>query len=81
MGILKCDDGNLLEDDGCSPLCNVEEGFKCEGGNATHKDICTEIIPPYIKGFKQPNTTSLQIIFVEPVLFKGNLGSYIYIYI
>ena len=35
----ECDDGNLLDGDGCSGLCEVEPGFKCSGGiNGENED-------------------------------------------
>lgn len=27
----QCDDGNLAEDDGCSSLCEIEQGWRCDG--------------------------------------------------
>ena len=39
-GEYECDDGNLLDGDGCSRDCEIETGFKCEGTN------CWEIVPP-----------------------------------
>ena len=33
------DDGNLVNGDGCSSLCNVEAGYGWTGGNITTKDI------------------------------------------
>jgi cysteine-rich repeat protein len=39
---LECDDGNLLNTDGCSDECEIEEGYYCEhpvGG----RDACYEI--------------------------------------
>jgi len=35
-----CDDGNLNNDDGCSSLCEEEDGWTCTG---TAPSICTEI--------------------------------------
>lgn len=35
----ECDDGNLIPSDGCSPLCEVEEGFECFGP-LTSPDLC-----------------------------------------
>ena len=36
----RCDDGNLINGDGCSNLCDIESGFICFGGSNHHKDIC-----------------------------------------
>ena len=38
-----CDDGNAVENDGCSTLCNVNTGWTCTGGTSTTPDTCTEI--------------------------------------
>ena len=81
MGISQCDDGNIISGDGCSSKCNIEDGFKCEGGNETNPDFCVEIIPPFMTSIDQ-NLLDLQIItihFVEPVRFTGTI--YIYIFI
>ena len=38
---IECDDGNLLNGDGCDSTCNIESGYAC-----THiigsKDVCYE---------------------------------------
>ena len=73
MGIMECDDGNLLDGDGCSALCSLEEGFRCKGGNKTAPDICLETVPPYVSSFAQLDHQILLIKFFEPVLFKGIL--------
>ena len=38
----ECDDGNLIDGDGCSKDCKVEEGFNCEGGSIYSEDICKD---------------------------------------
>jgi len=38
-----CDDGNLINYDGCSSTCHVEKGYQCAGGNYDHESICTEV--------------------------------------
>ncbi len=35
----ECDDGNLVDGDGCDHLCRIEEGWQCEG----QPSVCTEI--------------------------------------
>ncbi len=40
FGILECDDGNVLNGDGCSADCTVEAGYACSGGNTTSPDVC-----------------------------------------
>jgi len=38
----ECDDGNILNNDGCSSLCTIESGYVCRGGNTTYlaADAC-----------------------------------------
>jgi cysteine-rich repeat protein len=36
----KCDDGNVISEDGCSPFCSIEVGFLCNGNP---KSKCTPI--------------------------------------
>lgn len=36
----ECDDGNLLDNDGCSSTCKIEEGFDCRN------KVCVKLSPP-----------------------------------
>lgn len=38
-----CDDGNYVNNDGCSSLCVIEDGWYCYGGNSTARDYCYEL--------------------------------------
>lgn len=38
---LPCDDGNLIDGDGCSSLCQLETDFTCVGGSPTNASICS----------------------------------------
>ena len=49
LGEYECDDGNLIDGDGCSSLCSVEEGFRCQGGNTTSADLCKDIQSPILE--------------------------------
>ncbi len=35
-----CDDGNTINDDGCSATCTVECGYNCTGGTPSNADTC-----------------------------------------
>lgn len=35
-----CDDGNLLNGDGCSSSCQIEYGWSCSGGSLASADTC-----------------------------------------
>ncbi len=45
-GYLACDDGNTLNNDGCSSECRVEESFTCSGGGPFSPDICIDVRRP-----------------------------------
>jgi cysteine-rich repeat protein len=42
-GYFACDDGNVLNGDGCSSSCSLEKGFVCSGGTPYEKDVCDEV--------------------------------------
>lgn len=42
---LQCDDGNLIDGDGCSSTCDVESGWTCGGGSPNSRDTCTNVRP------------------------------------
>ena len=44
----ECDDGNLINGDGCSSLCKVEKGFRCSGGSQNTPHLCHDIQPPLL---------------------------------
>ena len=78
MGVLPCDDANLVGGDGCSALCAVERGFACHGGSPHYPDICTDILPPvsYILGVSL--TYHMLISFSE--FIRPICTIYLYIY-
>jgi hypothetical protein len=45
---LPCDDGNNINDDGCSSLCQIESGYTCSGGSPNSRDVCTQYLPPQL---------------------------------
>lgn len=51
-----CDDGNLLDGDGCSKKCHVEPGFKCHGESLSQKQILS--LSTENSGPKTVNTTT-----------------------
>jgi cysteine-rich repeat protein len=42
-GTYACDDGNLVNGDGCDDTCTVEANWVCGGGNDALPDICEPI--------------------------------------
>lgn len=37
---MACDDGNLINGDGCSSSCKVESGFNCIAGHNNTASVC-----------------------------------------
>ena len=37
----ECDDGNLINGDGCNSNCSVEANYRCFNGSKTTKSICS----------------------------------------
>lgn len=66
MGILECDDGNLIDGDGCNSHCIIEPFYSCSGGNSLHPDTCKRCIPPTAT-FTALVTHSLVLKFNAPV--------------
>ena len=46
FGQVGCDDGNLINGDGCNSSCIIELGYICAGGTISTPDVCTESVPP-----------------------------------
>ncbi len=42
MGSVECDDGNLLNTDGCNDICEIETGYKCAHA-VNGRDYCDEV--------------------------------------
>ena len=38
---LPCDDGNLINGDGCSSTCQIETDYTCVGGSTTSASACS----------------------------------------
>jgi cysteine-rich repeat protein len=43
-----CDDGNLINGDGCSDSCQVENDYTCVGGSITSPSACSYSGPIYL---------------------------------
>lgn len=41
--LTNCDDGNLVNGDGCSSSCTVENGWVCSGGTPNAPDVCKNV--------------------------------------
>ena len=41
---IECDDGNLIDGDGCDAQCKVESGYECTGGGPKTIDSCANVV-------------------------------------
>jgi len=53
-----CDDGNLLNKDGCSAECQIESDWSCTGGSKTSPDVCVETKKPFSSGHTVTEATN-----------------------
>ena len=42
---IECDDGNLIDGDGCDANCDIETHFACRVDNTTRKSFCWDDRP------------------------------------
>ena len=61
----ECDDGNLIDGDGCSSACKKEDGFRCTS-QPNGPDICKDIVPPTAT-LKITKGNTIMIVFNEKV--------------
>ena len=70
LGLVECDDGNILEGDGCSSSCTIESGYKCIH-NTGLPDVCYDVrAPTATLIIKKGNM--LEIAFSEEVQCEVN---------
>lgn len=69
-GYKACDDGNLVNGDGCSASCTVESNYNCVNGGLTTADYCYSLVKPYAIIVPINNSTDFQIIFSEKISFR-----------
>ncbi len=74
FGLLDCDDGNMESGDGCSPLCEVEEGWVCKGGSRRQGDTCQPLRTQMVRA-NSTDWNQLVIEFDKDVMVLGELMS------
>ena len=70
MGINECDDGNLIDGDGCSSTCTIEPGFECHI-QANGTDIC-RLKGNFIAQLKINDDNKLKVVFNREVNITSN---------
>lgn len=70
---MECDDGNLLDGDGCSSKCTIEPNYICYGGDINHPDKCNSTLPLKFASTNYYGNKTLAIVFNKPVFLKATL--------
>jgi len=70
-GYKACDDGNLINGDGCSSSCTVEKNFNCVGGTEITKDNCYTLVKPVAEIIPIDNSSNFQISFSKMISFRN----------
>ena len=73
FGMVDCDDGNLVNDDGCNSKCFVEKGWACTGGSRFMPDTCKDVQPPTPKISLINKQNQIYISFDEEVVLTEDL--------
>ena len=70
LGQVECDDGNKINNDGCSTTCKVENGYKCivQGDKP---DLCYDVMAPSAE-LKVTKGNVLRVKFSEPIRVRAN---------
>jgi len=71
-GQYQCDDGNLIDGDGCSRYCMIEEGFACSGGTELTADTCYDVRHPIPTLELINSQNNIYITFDEEVTLTGD---------
>lgn len=66
---LECDDGNLVDGDGCSSTCQIETNYTCVNGSSTTPSLCS-----YNKPLDLTLTSSTKDIKSNTVVFEIVVG-------
>ena len=69
--MLDCDDGNLIDGDGCSLACEIEPGWHCENGTTSTPSQCVSLVAPVCHLVFIDDDFKGRIMCDEPVLMQA----------
>jgi cysteine-rich repeat protein len=78
---LECDDGNLIDGDGCSSNCTIEKDYSCINGSSTSPSVCSyngSVSLTLQTGDKDPNSNTMTLkyeLIGSAALLQLNGGS------
>lgn len=64
---LSCDDGNLVDGDGCNSTCSIENDYACMNGSTNTSSICSyngSFSLVLDTGDKDPDANSLTLTYI-----------------
>mmetsp|Transcript_7472 Transcript_7472/g.6761 ORF Transcript_7472/g.6761 Transcript_7472/m.6761 type:complete len:402 (-) Transcript_7472:1146-2351(-) len=70
-----CDDGNLINGDGCDAACNIEAGWDCGYGTPEISDICWPLFVPYITDGSISSDNSVALALLNVTVLTSPLTS------
>eukprot|EP00347_Sterkiella_histriomuscorum_P023935 403332874 len=74
FGLVKCDDGNSIDGDGCSSTCEIEQDWICYGGTSSTADTCT-ISQLTIESIEATSDNNIVITFSKPAYIIDELDT------
>lgn len=72
-GQVSCDDGNVVNGDGCSSKCTIEKGFNCTLGSKFGPSVCMDNQNPTPRISLVASDNTLYLSFDEEVYLQSNL--------
>ncbi|CDW87691.1 fu domain containing protein [Stylonychia lemnae] len=74
-GSYQCDDGNIINGDGCSATCAIETGFNCTSGSKTTPSVCMDNRNPSPRISLVTMSNQILIEFDEEVQLQSQLDT------
>ncbi|CDW91263.1 fu domain containing protein [Stylonychia lemnae] len=74
-GSYQCDDGNLINGDGCSSICIIEQGFNCTTGTKFTPSVCMDNKNPTPRISLIASNNYIYIEFDEEVILSEELNT------
>jgi len=73
LGYVECDDGNLIDGDGCNSQCEIEDGYRCYRQENGPDECLDYIAPTALIMMKRPN--GITIKFSESIVVNAHSDS------
>ena len=74
-----CDDGNLIDGDGCSSSCQIETNYGCINGTEVSASVCSyngSLSLEFVSGDKNPDKNAMTLTYIldtiDPLITLNN---------